>query len=270
MNEIVVASKINMENEELVILTDSGGWDICVTPSDTINLTKAKVVIIDHHDTLGDKVDININSNMSSTTEQVLDICMKLKGRRYQITKEISILGQIGIVSDTGRFMFENTRPETYELMGTLRREYEFDIQDFEYKNSKFPKESLIPIRIYIQNLKIEGDMAYTYITNNDIQSNGIEKVAINYAQMFVRENILRYMHGIHWGFVVKPSYANENEWQVSFRATMGYQKVDKIAEALNGGGHEYSSATRVLASDGTQAVQIVLDVVHKLLLHTV
>jgi len=164
MDEIQVASKLDETNEELIILTDSSGWDMCITDQDTIHLTtKAKIGVIDHHDTLESKADVTINNNMSSATEQVLDFCMKVKGN-YKITKEISMLGHIGIITDTGRFLYENAKPHTYELMAKLRGIYELDVEDFEYRNSKLPADSLLPIKIYIQNIHIQKDMSFCQV----------------------------------------------------------------------------------------------------------
>src|SRR5690606_11763697 len=158
------------ESEDLIILTDSGNMDMCVTHHDSIQNSTAKLVIIDHHDTATEEADLSINNNMSSATEQVLALCMDMEGRKYKITEEISKLGQIGIISDTGRFLYENATPNTFEMMGKLRRIFTLDIEDFTYKNSKFPYETLQPLRIYIKNIKIEGDMAYTYITKKQIE----------------------------------------------------------------------------------------------------
>jgi len=267
MHEIQIASKIDESEEDLIILTDSSGWNMCVTDQDTIHLTtKAKIAIIDHHDTIEEnKADVTVNNNMSSATEQVLDLCMKFKGG-FKITKEISFLGQIGIITDTGRFLYENATPQTFELMAKLRKIYDLDIEDFEYRNSKFPMETLLPINIYIQNIHIQKDLAYTYITNDQIERFQLTKPGINNAHQFLRDNIIRNIHGVHWGFVVKPSYLAENEWSVSFRSTKGYQQIDKIAEALNGGGHQYSAACKIEANNAEEVVQIVLNMATKMI----
>jgi len=265
MNEITISQILNTENEELVIIMDAGGWDICVQKEDTIQITTAKVAVVDHHITKGLNADAVINDGMSSTTEQILDFCMNVKGKKYVITPEISMLGQIGIVYDTGRFAYDNTTPQTYELMAKLRRIYPLDLEEFEYKSSKFPQESLLAIKVYIQNLQIVGDMAYSYINKSDINNLKLTKIGINAAQEFVRDNIIRYIQGVHWGFVVKPSFTLENEWKVSFRSSKGYQEVASIAENLNGGGHQYASASKVVANDGDQAVKIILDTIEKL-----
>ncbi len=260
MEEIQIVEDIHSEGEDLIILTDSSNMRMCTTTKDTIKESTAKIVIIDHHDTLTDSSNLSINNNMSSATEQVLALCMDMEGRRFRLTESISILGQIGIITDTGRFLFENTTPQTYEIMSKLRVVYHFDIEEFTYKNSKFPYESLLPLQKYIQNIHIDEDMAYTYLSAEDTKD--IEKVAVNSAQRFVRDRIIRYMHGIHWGFVVKPSYYKDDIWQVSFRGTKGYQKVDEIAELLGGGGHEYSAAARVEAKTVEDVINIVLNVI--------
>lgn len=262
MHEVQIVDVLEMGEEDLIILTDAGGMQMCVTHKDNIQESDAKLVIIDHHDTTTDRADLSVNNNLSSATEQVLSLCMDMEGKRFKISEDISKLGQIGIVTDTGRFLFENATPQTYEMMAMLRRVNDFDIEDFSYKNSKFPFETLSPLRAYLQNITIEGDMAYTYITKSEMEELDAEKNAVNNAQQHIRDNVIRNIQGIHWGFVVKPSYYKENIWQVSFRGTKGYQKVDKIAESLGGGGHEYSSAARVEAHDAHEVVQIVLDAI--------
>lgn len=262
MHEVEVVESIQMGKEDLVILTDAGNWNMCLTHKDTIDQTEASSVIVDHHDTLSDSMDLTINNNMSSATEQVLELCMDMRGSKFKITEEISILGQIGIISDTGRFLYENATPNTYEVMAKLRRVKDFDVEDFSYKNSKFPLETLSPLTTYIKNLQTDDDLSYTYISKEEIGEGEFSKTSVNNAHQFVRDKIIRHIQGIHWGFVIKPSYYKDNIWQVSFRSSKGYQKVDGIAEKLGGGGHEYSAAARVEANDSKEALEIVLDAI--------
>ena len=265
MDEITIVQEFNAENEDLVIIMDAGGWDICVSKEDTIQATNAKVAIVDHHITKGIQADLVINNQMSSTTEQILDFCMSIE-RRYKITPEVSILGQIGIVYDTGRFAYDNTTPKSYEIMAKLTSVYHLNIEEFEYKSAKFPASSLLPIKVYIENIHIVGDMAYTYINKKDIESLGITQIGINGAYEFVKDNIIRYIQGVHWGFIIKPSSTAQNEWKVSFRSSKDYQEVATIAEALGGGGHQYASAAVISADEGDKASEIVLSAVNKVL----
>ncbi len=266
MHEIAVVERIEREDEELIILTDASKLEICINHSDDIQSSNAKIVSIDHHDTVDIVADLSINFNMSSATEQVLNLCFEMEKWKFKITEDISKLGQIGIVSDTGRFLYENATPDTYEMFGKLRKVYALDLEDFTYKNSKFPLDTIEPLRIFLKNINTEDDMAYTYISKKDIDELELSKTGVNNAQQHVRDRVLRHLHGIHWGFVIKPSYYKENIWQVSFRSTKGYQKVSEIALLLGGGGHEYSSAARVEASDVEKALEIVLTTIHQYL----
>lgn len=260
MDEISVVESIHPENEDLVIITDAGSMSMCITHSDTIQNTKAKLVIIDHHDTQSDESDLTINNNMSSATEQILTLVEAMAGRRFKITESISKLGQIGLITDTNRFLNENTTPLAHEWMAKLKRIFNFDIEEFTYKNGKFPFEMLVPLQVYVKNMRTEGDMAYTYISKEDIEGSSISKTAVNSAHRFVKDNIIRNIHGVHWGFVIKPSFVDDSLWQVSFRSTKGYQKVDKIAEALGGGGHEYASAARIKGLDSDEVLYTILN----------
>lgn len=266
MHELQITQRIDAGNEDLIIMVDTNNWRMCITKDDTIQVSKAKIAIVDHHSSKGLEAEVVVNENMSSATEQILDFCMNVKGKKYIISEEISTLGQIGIVFDTGGFLYHNTKPETYELMAKLRRIYELDLEDFEYKSGKFPLETLLPLKIYIQNIHIVNDMAFSFLNLSEVQNYKLTKTGVNAAQGFVRDNILRYIQGIHWGFVVKPSFTSDSEWRISFRSTKGYQEVASIAEALGGGGHQYSAATRITATDGDQAAKMVLDAVEKVL----
>ena len=73
---------------------------------------------------------------------------------------------------------------------------------------------------MYIENIHVVGDMAYTYINKKDIESLGITQIGINGAYEFVKDNIIRYIQGVHWGFIIKPSSTAQNEWKVSFRSS--------------------------------------------------
>ncbi len=265
MDEIEVVESIEDEGEDLVIITDAGNWNMCVTDEDTIQNTDAKVVIIDHHDTPSDVYTLTINNNRSSATEQVIALSMDMWGRRFKITESISILGQIGIVTDTGRFLYENTQPETFEIFGKLRRVFNFDLEEFSYKNSKFPFETISPYKIYLENITIIDDMAYTYISKEEIERIEATKLGVNAAQQEVRDRVIRHIQGVHWGFVVKPMFSVADKWQVSFRSTKGYQEVDRIAEKLGGGGHQYSSAAKIDAKSAKEVVEKILSVVNEL-----
>jgi phosphoesterase RecJ-like protein len=265
MDEITIVKEFENGNEDLVIVCDMGELAKCVGPNSTFELKDRKLIYVDHHQTdIGDG-DLTINELLSSATEQVIVLWKDLLGKKFKYTKEIAILGQIGIVSDTGRFLYELTTPYTHELMAELKRVESLDLEDMLYREAKFPFETLKPLRMFLENFQVQGDMAYTYITEEQFESlEDSEKRHISSAKGIIKDSYLRYIQGTHWGFVLSPRVHEKDLWQASFRSTKGYQEVDKICEELGGGGHKYSAASKIDAKSREEALEKVFSAIEK------
>jgi phosphoesterase RecJ-like protein len=195
----------------------------------------------------------------SSATEQVYVTFKKLFEKKFEVGKDIASLVQYGIVSDTGRFLFDLTTPDTFRIFAEVMEVHRVDLEEYEYKSSKFPREATDVIIEYLKSLTIEGDMSYMYISEDIIEKRGFEKQAVNQAYTFLKDNYLRFIQGVHWGFIVKPMFKDNNRWSVSFRSTKGYQNVEEIATRLGGGGHRYSAATKLRAESVEELLDTVL-----------
>jgi len=82
-------------------------------------LQAAKVVIIDHHQNDSD-IEAEIfyrDTEISSCSEMIAAFLINAK---IEITKEAAKPLYMGIVGDTGRFLFANVRPETFRIAATL------------------------------------------------------------------------------------------------------------------------------------------------------
>jgi phosphoesterase RecJ-like protein len=265
MKELTVLQKedsIKPEGEDLIIITDSSLWKLCQKEGDTIRESNAPVFFIDHHRTDIDedqrKDQFFINESRSSATEQVYVTLQRIFGDKFKVDDDAAALVQYGIISDTGRFLFDLTTPETFRVFAEVMEVYRVDVEDFEYRSAKFPREATDVVIEYLKTLTIEGDMAYMYISQDIIDKRGFEKQAVNEAFVFLKDKYLRFIQGVHWGFIVKPMFNDENEWSISFRSTKGYQDVEVIAKELEGGGHEYASAVKIKAD----TVEVILDAV--------
>jgi phosphoesterase RecJ-like protein len=271
MKELTVLQKedsIKPEGEDLIIITDSSLWKLCQEEGDTIRESNAPVFFIDHHRTDIDederKDQFFINESRSSATEQVYVTLKKIFGDKFKVDEDAASLVQYGIISDTGRFLFDLTTPETFRVFAEVMEIYRVDVEDFEYRSAKFPREATDVVIEYLKTLTIEGDMAYMYISQDIIDQRGFEKQAVNEAFVFLKDKYLRFIQGVHWGFIVKPMFNDENEWSISFRSTKGYQDVEVIAKELNGGGHEYASAVKIKANTVDEILDAVLNAVKK------
>ena len=273
MKELTVIQKeenINPEGEDLIIITDSSVWKLCQEEGDTIKESTAPIFFIDHHRTDTDEEkrenEFFINKSRSSAAEQVYVTLKRIFGDKFQVDKDAAALVQYGIISDTGRFLFDLTTPETFRVFAEVMEIHRVDVEEFEYKSAKFPREATDVIIEYLKTLTIEGDMAYMYISQDTIEQGGFKKQAVNEAFTFLKDKYLRFIQGVHWGFIVKPMFNDDNEWSISFRSTKGYQDVEVIAKELEGGGHEYAAAVKIKADTVDKILDMVISTIKKVI----
>ena len=249
MENISLVEEIDSENEDLIICTDSSEWELFVDEhKDGIFNSKVTRFFIDHHRMDGRRDEV-INELRSSATEQVYATLKNMFQKKFRLDEEIASLVQYGIVADTGRFLYDLTTADTFRIFAEVKDFYSVDLEDFTYKSEKFPQESTEAIIELLKTLTIQDDMAYMYISRETIEEKGLNKKSVNNGQAFLRDRYLRFIQGVHWGFIIKPMFEYTNKWYVSFRSTKGYQNVEVIAKKLSGGGHEYSSATKITAN---------------------
>ncbi|MBU1120010.1 DHH family phosphoesterase [Patescibacteria group bacterium] len=267
MKEIHVAKEIKEGDEDLIIVVDAGSMAQCLDyAKDNLQDTSKPIVVIDHHtETTNSKGDLIINEIRSSATEQVFATFKDIYGKNFKITPDIAQLTQYGIVADTGRFLYDSTTPDTLRVYADAKQIMDIDIEEMSYKIGKFPRESIPAVITYLKTLQIEKDMAYVYVTEDMIVQDGLTKQGVNEAQAFLRDKYIRFIQGVHWGFIIKPDFDYPDSWFVSFRSTKGYQDVGIIAKELGGGGHEYAAASPLKATTGEEALEKVLEVVHKI-----
>jgi len=261
MKEIEVVERLEEGEEDLIIIVDMSGIMTCTDEDDTLRETRKRTVVIDHHNSDDDTADLIINEKRSSAAEQVYASMKKIFRRKLEVTKDMSEILQYGIISDTGRFLYSLTTPETLRIYADLREISPVNVEAFTYDDAKFPLESLQYLETLIKNITILGDMSYTFI---DQQSEDESLASIKRASSFIVNNILRQIQGVHWGFTIKPS-KKENKWDLSFRSTDGYQNVRVMAEELDGGGHDLAAGADVEADTVEEAIEKVLTVIEEL-----
>ncbi len=265
MKEIEIANKLDSTGFDLIIVTDAGDMTLCTDVEDNISNDIQKIYI-DHHDTFFNYVhgEVLINNNMSSATEQVHELLKSVYGKKFKLNEDKAELVQYGIVADTGRFLYDVTTPNTHRVFADAKEILAVDLEDFAYRNSKFPREATPAIIKYLESLTIEKDMAYMYISREDLENNEELNKGASTAQSFLRDKYLRFIQGVHWGFIIKPDMNLDDAWFVSFRSTKGYQDVKVIAEELGGGGHTYSAGVQMKANSLDEVLEKILKVCRK------
>lgn len=267
MKEIKIQESLNSDTFDSIIVTDAGDMNICIDKEkDNVNYDDIPVVLIDHHDTIVNQLEniLLINHNASSATEEVYMTFKDIFGRKLKLTKDIAELIQYGIVADTGRFLYDITTTNSLRIFADAKEISPVDLEEFSYKNDKFPKQATDAVIEYLKTLTIAGDMAYMYMDRKTIEDNPSLRQGVSEAQSFLRDKYLRFIQGVHWGFIIKPDINSIDNWFISFRSTKGYQDVKVIAEELGGGGHIYSAGVPFKANSLQEVIDATLKAVEK------
>jgi phosphoesterase RecJ-like protein len=217
--------------DRTVIFLDCGNIDRM--PVDWLRDGK-RMLNIDHHHDNTRFADVNlVDVDASSTAEIVFGICRRLG---VDITGSIAQALYVGLITDTGQFMYENTDARTHrvaaeliesgvDVNGTFRRLYE-----------RVPEAKLKLIARALGRIdrRLDGALSTTYLSADDYAATGADET--------LTEGIIDFVRGIEGTAVAavvrdKPD-GNRAARKVSLRSTDGSVDVSQIARKMGGGGH--------------------------------
>lgn len=216
------------------------------------DITKfSDVVKIDHHPFI-EKFSENsyeyIDVNAGSASQIVLELI-----RNTDLLMDKQIAEQIfwGIVSDTNRFMYNDSTSKTFHLVGDLLEKYDLDLSKLYAPLYARPLEE-VRLEGYIAlNMQVtENGVAYIKITNDILEEYKTD--AASPGNMIGNFN---YIDGILvWMFVTED--VKNNNFRISIRSRGPI--INSTAERYNGGGHNFASGARI--TDITLADKLVQD----------
>lgn len=189
---------------------------------------------IDHHisNTLFAKNNI-VNGAASSASEVVYEVIKDFAA----ITKDIAEALYIGILTDTGGFMYSSTSKRTHQITGEL---VDKGI-DTPFIHSKVLKEHTIEqVKIFnkaLNNIVIDGSLAYSVVTDSEIK-----ECKGYYSDLDGIVEYLLNIRGINISLLV--SERENGIVKLSFRSK--FHDVNKIAAAFGGGGHTLAAGASV------------------------
>lgn len=197
----------------------------------------ARVLKIDHHPAVDQYGEINlVNTNASSTSEIIYDMIMHFNDESI-INADVARVLYLGIVGDTGRFLFNNTTQHTMEIAGRLIG-FPFDHNaELNEMSEKDPR--LMPFQGYVlQNFELfEDGYCQVRITKDVLEQFNIKS---NEASQFV--NTIADIRGLKiWMFGV-----DEGD-QIRCRLrSKGQFVINDVANDFGGGGHPNASGVSV------------------------
>jgi phosphoesterase RecJ-like protein len=218
--------------DRLVVFLDCGNIDRM--PVDFLHDGGNKVLNIDHHHDNTRFGTVNLVDVSASSTAEIVFELAGLLG--VDLTLGIANALYVGLVTDTGRFMYENTDARSHRMAAALL-DAGVDVNDIYrrlYEHAPLEKLRLTARAIEGIGLHDDGALAVTYISRADYEATGASEV--------LTEGIidhLRTIDGVSVAAVVrdKPEKAGSAR-KVSLRSTDGRVDVSGIARKQGGGGH--------------------------------
>lgn len=235
---------------DLFIVLDCSEFDRLGKAENILKRSK-KSVVIDHH--MKGKITSDLNmifSNKPATCQILFEIFDSLGFEIDEITANLLFTG---IVTDTGRFMYSNTRSDTFEIASKLL-EKGVDHQ-YIYKNlyQNKPIEKMKFEANILQNVKYFDDKAFVPISKAIC-----EKFSVQMGDSESIVNMLRDLKGIELSCILKEY--GKREYKVSLRSKDRID-VSKIARENGGGGHERAAGFTITTETMEEAEKIILDI---------
>jgi phosphoesterase RecJ-like protein len=243
LDGLVTDVPADVEQRTLIFL-DCGNIDR--TPAEMLKRDDAHILNIDHHHDNTRFGTVNVVVDTASCTAEILWRLMKPLGAR--MTSAIADALYVGLVTDTGRFMYENTGP-TAHLMAAELIEAGVDVHDVYrriYEGTPYPKLELLGRGLANVRRFDDGRITFAHLSRDDFRLAGAEE---SHSEGVIDH--LRAVAGTKVAALAKdlPSDAVGRK-KVSLRSADGDVDVSAIARAAGGGGHRQAAGFTTELSD--------------------
>jgi bifunctional oligoribonuclease and PAP phosphatase NrnA len=218
--------------DRVLVFLDCGNIDRM--PVSFLRRDGAKVLNVDHHhdNTRFGTVNL-VDTEASCTAEIVFELAKLLSA---EITPEIAGALYVALITDTGRFMYQNTGPGAHRMAAELI-EAGVDVHDtYRRLYERVPIEKLHLLGRAIERIVRfeECQLAITYISAQDYADTGSDDT--------LTEGIIDHVRSLE-GTEVAAMIRDKTDGgrgarKVSLRSTGGRVDVSEIARKHGGGGH--------------------------------
>jgi phosphoesterase RecJ-like protein len=217
------------------IFLDCGNLDRIQLPA--LREVETIVNIDHHHDNTRFGTVNHVVEEASSTAELVWDL---LPGLGVELTPQIAEALYVGLVTDTGRFSYENTSPRSH-LMAAELIEAGVDVAATYrqiYEGVPFEKLELLARALTSVVRFDEGRLTVATLTAADFDETGADA---SHAEGIIDQ--VRTVAGTKVAVLIRDVDDNRGGRRVSLRATDDDVDVSAIARAFGGGGHRRAAA---------------------------
>src|SRR6266536_3235797 len=224
-------------NERTIVFLDCGNIDRM--PVDFLQQDDLHILNIDHHHDNTRFGTVNLVVPEASCTAEIVFRLAKELG--VEITLPVADALYVALVTDTGRFMYENTGPEAHRMAAEL---IELGVEPHEvyrrlYEDLPFARLQLLARALDRVRRYDGGALTVTYLTRQDYDETG----SVETDSEGIVDHI-RAVENTKVAALVRDLLAEERIGlrKVSLRATDGSVDVSRIARAHGGGGHRQAA----------------------------
>lgn len=190
---------------------------------------------VDHHPIEENFAKYNLVDVEASSVSQIL--YEFIESSNIQISKDLANLLFSGIMYDTGRFSFSNTRSRDFEIAAKLvkRGAIPFNIANYLFFNNSFISMNTLGYALANMKSLLNGKLSVIYLPNEIMKNNvhtEIEELA-NYSVA---------IDGVEVGLFIRE--VKPKSFKLSFRSK-GNTNVNEIAKKFGGGGHLHAAGAR-------------------------
>jgi bifunctional oligoribonuclease and PAP phosphatase NrnA len=218
--------------ERTIVFLDCGNIDR--NPADSLKREGAHILNVDHHHDNTQFGTVNLVVPEASCTAEVIWDLTKDLGA--ELTRPIAEALYVGLVTDTGKFMYENTGPAAHQMAAELI-EAGVDVHAI-YRRifEGVPQGKLELLARGLANVERfdDGLLSVTHLSSEDYAATGADA---SYSEGVVDH--LRALEGTAVAGLIRDLPGNgEQRRKVSLRATDDRVDVSAIARSQGGGGH--------------------------------
>ena len=222
-------------DERLVVFLDCGNMDRM--PVEFLKADGVRIVNIDHHHDNTRFGDVNLVVAEASCTAQIVYSLTREFG--VELDKPLAEALYIGLVTDTGKFMFENTTPAAHEMAADLIAAgvHPAEIHQQLYEGLPFSRIQLLARALASVQRYDGGALTLTHLTRDDFAHSDADESD--------SEGIVDHMRQVEGTLVaclIRDLLGDEGRRKVSLRATDGRVDVSRIARGFGGGGHRQAA----------------------------
>jgi len=232
LEEVFHEAPADMADRTIVFL-DCGNIDRM--PVDFLTAGDNFTINIDHHHDNTRFGDVNLVDVEASCTAEIVYDLARLLGA--EITREVAGALYVGLITDTGKFMYENTSAHTHRVAAELI-DAGVDVDDVYrrlYENVPLEKVRLVARALEKVQMHCGGRLATCYISDADYEETGAGEEMTEGVI-----DLVRSIEGTRVAAVVRDlGDRGRAARKVSLRSGDGAVDVSAIARGQGGGGHK-------------------------------